>query len=295
MSNENIGRIGIWARFDPWSANKTREAVAELEELGYGAIWAGESLGREAFAQAGLMLAGGRRIAVATGVANMWARDAMTMAAGQYTLAEAYPSRFLLGIGVSHAPLVENVRGHSYGRPLAAMRAYLDAMDAAPFGAARPASPPTRVLGALGPKMLALSGQRAGGAHTFFMPVEHTARARRVLGEGPLLAVEQAVVLETDRDRARQIARGYMSACLSLPNYANELRRLGFVEGDLANGGSDKLFDAIIGWGTENAIVQRVQAHHAVGADHVCAYVLDAEPEEPPISAWRRLAGALLS
>ncbi|HLN14438.1 MAG TPA: LLM class F420-dependent oxidoreductase [bacterium] len=290
-----IGPIGIWtAQLDTQPSRLAQAAVRDLETLGYGAVWFPESFGREAFTNAGLLLAGSRRIVAATGIASLYARDAVAMANGQRTLCEAYPERFLLGIGVSHAPAVEQMRGHRYDSPVAAMRAYLDAMDRAPFRAVAPRTAPERVLAALGPRMLALSAERSGGAHTYFVPPEHTARAREILGPGRLLAVEQAVVLERDAAKAREIARTHTSGYLKLINYTSNLRRLGFDEADLAGGGSDRLVDAIVGWGALDAVVGRVRAHQAAGADHVCIQVLTADRQVLPTAAWRELAGALL-
>ncbi|HEV8344761.1 MAG TPA: TIGR03620 family F420-dependent LLM class oxidoreductase, partial [Candidatus Binatia bacterium] len=225
-SSMELGQIGIWtAQFDYQPAAKVREASAELEQLGFGAIWFPESVGRESLTNAALLLGATSRIVIATGIANIYARDPVTTAAGQNTLAEAYPGRFLLGLGVSHIPLVEQVRGHRYGNPVASMRAYLDGMDRAPYRAVPPSVKPVRVLAALGPKMLRLAAERAGGAHSYFVPPEHTARAREILGRDRLLAVEQAVVLETDSTKAREIARAHTSRYLALPNYVNNLRR----------------------------------------------------------------------
>ena len=290
-----IGRIGIWTfQLDLQPAARAQEAAAEIEALGYGAIWVPEALGREAFTNSAILLAGTRRITVATGIANIWGRDALAMASGQKTLAEAYPDRFLLGIGVSHAPLVEGLRGHQYVRPLTAMRTYLDAMDRAPFLAAGPATPPPLVIGALHPKMLALAAERTTGAHPYFVPPEHTARARAILGPGKLLAPEQAAVLETDPTVARATARAHMATYLGLPNYARNLKRLGFTDADLADGGSDRLVDAIVVWGDDAAIARRVRAHLDAGADHVCVQVLDPDPRALPLPQWRALAPALL-
>jgi probable F420-dependent oxidoreductase len=290
----DIGRVGIWTfALELQPAAKAQEAAAEIESLGYRALWIPEAMGREALTHAGLLLAGTKRLTIATGIANVWARDAMTMAAGQKTLDEAYPGRFLLGVGVSHAPLVEGMRGHRYEKPLSFMRRYLDAMDAAPFLAARPSQPSRRVIGALAPKMLSLAAQRADGAHPYFVPPEHTARAREIMGPGPLLAPEQAVVLETDPSAARAIARAHMELYLRLPNYTNNLRSLGFGDDDLRDGGSNRLVDAIVAWGDVDAIVARVRAHHAAGADHVCIQVLPADPRALPLPGWRTLAPAL--
>lgn len=289
--------IGIWTgQLDYQPANQAKEAVAELEELGYGAVWVGEAVGREALSNAGLLLSATRRLVVATGIANIWVRDALAMVAGQNTLAEAYPERFLLGLGVSHAPLIEGMRGHHYERPLAAMRQYLDAMDevVSSYRAVPPGTPPPRVLAALGPKMLTLAAKRAQGAHSYFVPPEHTAQARDQLGPDSWLIPEQAVVLENDSERAREIARRHTSRYLRLPNYTNNLRRLGFGDEDLAGSGSDRLVDAMVAWGDENAIVGRVRAHLNAGADHVCVQVLDPDRRGLPAAQWRRLAPALL-
>ncbi|WP_052230154.1 LLM class F420-dependent oxidoreductase [Streptomyces sp. CT34] len=265
-----LGRVGVWhGGLGRASAAAGREFAAEVERLGYGALWFGEAQAtKEAFSHAGLLLAATERLTVATGIANIWVRDATAMNAGAHTLAEAYDGRFLLGLGASHAPQVEG-RGHTYAKPLAAMRAYLDAMDAAPYDA--PASPPpARVLAALGPKMLELAAERAAGAHPYFVTPEHTARARKALGEGPLLAPEQAVLLETDPATARARARAHhLGFYLALPNYVNSLRRLGFEDADFQDGGSDRLVDAIVAWGDVDAIRERIRAHHDAGADHV--------------------------
>ena len=296
LSTPQLGPIGIWtSQLDYQPAARAQEATAELEQLGFGAIWLPEATGREALTHASLLLAGTRRIVVATGIANIYARDPVAMAAAQNTLAEAYPDRFVLGLGVSHAPLVEQFRGHRYEKPVPTMRAYLDAMDAAPYHAVPPAAKPFRVLAALGPKMLQLAAARADGAHPYFVTPEHTARAREILGAHRLLAVEQAVVLETGSVQAREIARSYMSMYLTLTNYVNNLRALGFGDEDLKDGGSNRLVDAIVAWGDMNAIIDRVRAHHSAGADHVCIQVLTADPRALPLRQWRELASALPS
>jgi len=290
-----LGRIGIWTfQFENQPAAKAQEAAHQLEELGYGAIWFGEAVGREALSHAGLHLAATKRIVIATGIANIYARDAITMAAGQKTLAEAYPGRFLLGIGVSHVPLVENLRGHRYEKPVATMRAYLDAMDKAQYQSIPPAAKPARVLAALGPKMLELSAERADGAHPYNTNPEHTAQARKIMGPDRLLCPEQAVVLETDAAKAREIGRTFLSIYLRLPNYTNNFLRLGFTESDIKDGGSDRLIDSIIAWGNLEAIRNRVRAHHAAGADHVCIQVLTSDPKGLPMREWQELAAALL-
>ena len=289
-----LGAFGVWTfQLDILPAARMQEVVAELEEMGYGAVWCGEALGREALTKAGLLLAGTKRVVIATGIANIYGRDPLTMAAGQKTLAEAYPNRFLLGLGVSHIPLVEKVRGHRYDKPVPAMRAYLDAMDQAPYQAVPPASKPPRVLAALGPMMLKLSAERADGAHPYNSTPKHTAQARELLGPGPLLCPEQAVVLEKDPAKARAIARKFIDIYLGLPNYTNNFLRLGFQEGDFSNGGSDKLIDTVIAWGHLKTVVSRVREHHAAGADHVCIQVLTEDPKTFPIREYRELASAV--
>jgi probable F420-dependent oxidoreductase len=280
---ERLGRVGVWFTalgFEP--AAVEREAAAEIEALGYGALWIGEGLAnKEAFAHSGLLLSATRQLVVATGIASIWARDATAMTSGGLALAEAHPGRFLLGLGVSHGPVV-TTRGHDYGRPLTAMRTYLDEMDRAPYRGPVPADGGPRVLAALRPKMIALSGERTAGAHTYFVPPEHTARAREILGPEPFLAPEQAVVLETDPARARAVAREHMRMYLTLPNYLNSLRELGFTDADFADGGSDALTDAIVAWGDADAIRERVRAHLDAGADHVAI-----QPVIPGVPAAR--------
>ena len=290
----DLGRVGIWHFLDIFPTPSAQAAAREIESLGFKALWIPEALGREAFTHSALLLGGTRRIAVATGIANIWGRDPMAMAAAQKTLAEAYPGRFLLGMGVSHAPLVAGMRGHAYDKPLTYLRDYLAAMDSAVFMAAGPLEPPPRVLAALHPKSLELARERAWGSHTYFVPPEHTARARAILGPGKLLAPEQAVCFERDPATARAIARTYMTMYLGLPNYVRNLHALGFTPADVENGGSDRLVDAIVAWGGIDAVVARVKAHHDAGADHVCLQVLRENPAELPRAEWREIAAALL-
>lgn len=292
----DIGRVGIWTfQLDLLPSAEARDVAAQLDEQGWGAVWFPEAMGREAFTNAALLLGGTRRIPIATGIANIWGRDAMAMASAQRTLAEAYPDRFLLGIGVSHAPLVQMLRGHDYRKPFTFMQQYLDAMDRAPFAAAGPATPPETVIGALHPRMLKLAAERTRGAHPYLVTPEHTARAREIMGAGPLLAPEQGVVLETDPAVAREIARTHLATYLPLPNYNRNWRTLGYTDADLENGGSDRLVDGLVAWGDVDAIVARVRAHHDAGADHVCLQVLPRNPTAVPMDEWRRLAEALLA
>lgn len=288
-----VGSIGVWAsQIGLFPATREREEVADIEALGYGTVWVGEATTKEALSHAGLLLAATERCVVATGIANIWARDALAMANGARTLAEAYPGRFVLGIGASHAPLVDT-RGGDYSKPLSAMRAYLDAMDEAPYTGPEPDEPAPRVLAALGPKMLALAGERGAGAHTFFVPVDHTRQARKTLGPEALLAPEQAVVLADDRAEARRIAARHMRGYLALPNYTRNLARYGFGDEHVAGEGSDALFDALIAWGDEGDITRRVAAHHEAGADHVAVHVLLPDRDASPVPVLRSLAPAL--
>jgi probable F420-dependent oxidoreductase len=291
---ERIGRIGLWCSQLQWQpAAREQEAVAELEELGFKAVWIGEATGKEALTHAGLLLAGSKRIVVATGIASIWARDPMAMANAGRTLAEAYPGRFVLGLGVSH-PFLTEPRDRRYERPLEHMRSYLDSMDRAPF-AGPPSDPPPILLAALGPKMLELVRERASGAHPYFVPVEHTTRAREVLGPDPVLAPEQAVVLERDPETARRIARAHTTTYLNLASYRANLRRLGWAEEEMSNGGTDRLVDALVAWGGVDEVFARARAHMDAGADHVAIRVLGQDPRVLPMEQWRALAGTLVS
>ncbi len=289
-----LGRVGIWSmQLSRMPATAVREAVARIEALGFRTIWAPETLAKEAMAQAAVLLAAGSESVVATGIANIWARDPVAMINGARTLTEAYPGRFVLGIGVGHAPTAAR-RGHDYRQPLATMTAYLDAMAQAPFLGPEPAEAPPLVLAALGPRMLRLAAERARGAHPYFVTVEHTTFARSILGAGPLLAPEQGVVLCAEVAEARTIARAHMRHYLALDNYSNNLRRLGWGDADLADGGSDALVDAVVAWGTADAIQARVAAHLAAGADHVGVQVLNGPADRFPLEELQRLAPALL-
>jgi probable F420-dependent oxidoreductase len=270
LLRERIGHFGVWlGPLGIVPASEERAAARRIESLGYGAIWFGESPNnREALSHAALLLAATERIFVATGIANIWARDAIAAINGANTLAEAHGSRFVLGLGISHAPAVQ-LRGHEYSKPLSAMRDYLSAIEAHEYRGAPPERPPAIVLAALRTRMLELARDRCSGAHPYFVPPAHTARARGTLGPGPLLAPEQAIVLETDPTRARALARSHMAVYLRLPNYVNNLRELGFGDEDFADGGSDRLVDAIVSWGDTASVAKRVREHLDAGADHV--------------------------
>lgn len=292
----DIGPIGIWSGiFDAHPADAVRAACREIEAFGYPTLWLPEAVGRDPFVAAATCLAATSELRLATGIANIYARDPMTMVACQRTLAEAFPERFLLGIGVSHHHLVERLRKHDYSKPLSYMRNYLAAMDEAMFAAVGPASDPGRVLAALGPKMLETAATRASGAHPYFTTPAHTAQARSIMGPDALLAPEQMVVVETDPAVARAIARAGMAVYLRAPNYQNALRSLGFDDGDWADPkqASDRLVDAIVAWGTPEEIGARVDEHRAAGADHVCVQVLRADADIP-VAEWRQLAPVLV-
>src|ERR671918_127436 len=263
-----LGRVGVWSfALETQTAAEERDAAAEIESLGYGAIWFGEGVeSREAFSHAGWLLASTERAVVATGIANMWARDPIAMANGWWMLTDAYPGRFLLGVGVSHAP--------SVGR--------------------RDSAFPRMVLAALGPRMLSLAAERTLGAHPYFVPVEHTAFARQRLGPGPVLAVEQTVVLETDPAKARKVARAFASDYLRTANYATNLKRMGWTDAELSRDGSDALIDAVVAWGDVDKIALRVRQHLDAGADHVCVQPVTDDENDVAVDALRELAPALL-
>ena len=288
--------MGVWTFvLDQQPAAEARALAAEFEAMGYGAIWIPEAVGRDALVSSFLLLSGTEHLTVATGIATIYARDPLAMNAGWQTVSEAFPGRFLLGLGVSHRPMVEGMRGQAYGPPLTVMREYLDGMDAAPYFAAKPPVPRERVLAALGPKMLALARDNASGAHPYNVPPEHTAQAREILGDGPLLAPEQKVILETDPAKAREIARATLAIYFpGLPNYVNNLRRLGFGDDDFAPPLSDRLVDAVVAWGDVEAIRARVQAHHDAGADHVCIQLLPTTDIDQLMHQHRVLAEALI-
>jgi probable F420-dependent oxidoreductase len=289
---DRLGRVGVWSTAVPnLAAAELRERLAEYEALGFRTIWFGEAFSRDSFAAAALVLSWTETLVAATGITNVYARDAVAASAGSRTIGEAFPGRFLFGLGISH-PHPVAMRGHVYGPPLTTMRTYLDAMDAAPYMGPEPAVPVPLVLAALGPKMLDLARDRAAGAHPYFVPPEHTAQARERLGPGKLLAPEQAVILTGDAERAEQLAREHVAFYMTAPAYRSNMLRLGFDESDLEDGGSDRLRDAVVAWGDEDVIRARVQAHLEAGADHVCIQTLPSG--ELDIDALRRLAPALL-
>ncbi|MDP8905702.1 MAG: TIGR03620 family F420-dependent LLM class oxidoreductase [Chloroflexota bacterium] len=292
---ERLGRVGVWSfALQRLRAADERTIARELEGQRYPALWMPETVGsKEVFAHSAILLAATSRVAIAPGIANIHARDPMAMANAARALGEAYPDRFVLGIGVSHAPSVER-RGGEYGNPLAKMGAYLDAMDDAQYSAPQPASPIPLVLAALGARMLELAAERADGAHPYFVPLEHTPFARRHLGREPCLATEVTAVLTADRSAGLRIARAFARHYLALPNYANNLRRLGWSDDDIANQGSDRLVEAVIAIGDVDHIVRRVRDHLDAGADHVCIQLRAEQSSDPAIEGYRELAAALL-
>lgn len=287
-----MSRIGLWsADFDLQPMSMAQEAIAEVEEMGYGAVWVPEAVLREPFASTALLLSATKKMVLATGIASLHARTAQTMQAGWKTITEAFPDRFVLGIGVSHAPMVTGVHKGAYDKPYSTMVEYLDAMDAGVYFSPAPTTTPRRVLAALGPKMLQLAATRADGAHPYFTPVEHTQFARQTMGNDAFLAPEVAVVMNTDATKAREIARAYMKTYTRLPNYANNLKRFGFTEEEIVDQ-SDRLVDAIVGWGTTDQVVARIKEHFDAGANHVCVQVLTETTGVLPMQQWRELADA---
>jgi probable F420-dependent oxidoreductase len=281
----DVGRLGVWWSRTWRGPDPSIDTAAELESLGYRALWSSGGFQPGLAARFGRLLASTRELVVASGIVSIWLTPAPELAEAVGTLEAEHPGRFLLGLGVSHGPIVPN-----YDRPYGHMVRFLDELDAA-----TPAVPANRrVLAALGDRMLGLAARRAAGAHPYFVPAEHTARAREVLGEGPLLAPEVTVVVERDPTTAREIARGFTAGYLALPNYANNLRRLGFSDDDVAGAGSNRLLDAVVCWGDAETVAGRVARHFEAGADHVCLQVVTGSSEEFPLAQYRELATAIL-
>jgi probable F420-dependent oxidoreductase len=291
--DQYLGRTGVWTMdFDAHPAGLVRDAAAELDELGYGTLWVAEAFGRDAFAQSALLLEATSRMVVATGVANIFLRHPLATVNTQHTLAEAYGGRFLLGLGghrTTDQPSLMGVPFH--GNAVEVMTEYLDTMDGTEYHGVKPPNSPKRVLGVLGPKMLELSARRAWGAHTYLISPSHTAEARGILGPDAVLAVEQTVILHTDLGKAKQQARAFMGGYLTAARHQrNNMRRMGFTEEDLADGGSDRLVDALISYGDKDRIAARVKEHFDAGADHVCVQVLTQDKSKLPMAEWRELA-----
>ena len=289
-ASSDLTGTGVWSsalRYgDPAAA---ADAAAELETLGYSAMWIPD-VGGDLFAAIDTLLGATSDTTVATGILNLWLHDADETAARVHDFVQRHGRRLLVGIGVSHAALIDMKEPGRYDKPLTRMREYLDALDAAP----EPLPVADRVLAALGPRMLELARTRAAGSHPYLVTPDHTRRVRGALGVGPLVAPEQAVVLETDPTRARELARGHLAGYLALPNYANNWKRIGYTDDDVANGGSDRLVDALVAWGDDDALLARVQEHRDAGADHVCIQVITDDLMAPPLDEWRRLAPVLV-
>jgi probable F420-dependent oxidoreductase len=289
----DVHGTGVWSgglRFGDRAV--ARDAAAELEALGYQAIWVPGGAGGDVFGDCRALLEATERVPVATGILNLWMHDAAEVATDHAELTSAYPDRFLLGVGVSHSALVDRDEPGRYRTPLATTRAYLDELDAA----TPPVPVAERALAALGPKMLELARDRSRGAHPYLANPDHTRFAREVLGAGPLLMPEQPVVLEEDAATARELARAHFTIYLSLPNYVNNLKRIGFTDDDMRDGGSDRLVDGIVAWGDVAAIARRVRDHFDAGADHVCIQVVTPRAFQTlPLEQWRALAPALVA
>ncbi|MBB5122870.1 F420-dependent oxidoreductase [Streptomyces eurocidicus] len=285
----DLGTIGLWSTAfraeDPAGTGEIREAAAELEELGYGTLWIGGSPRLE---HAARLLEVTERVTVGTSIASIWDQEAAEVAAGYAALTPERRERLVLGLGTSHGHLAKD-----YARPYSAMKDYLTALDEAPV----PLPAGRRMLAALGPKMTALAGERAAGALPYLVTAEATAQARELLGEGPVLAPELKVVLDTDPARARERARGYLSFYLPMPNYTNNLLRLGFTEEDFENKGSDRLLDALFALGDAETASARVKEFLAAGADHVAVHVVlpggITDRAALPRAEWRALAETL--
>jgi probable F420-dependent oxidoreductase len=286
-----IKKLGVWFFTEGLTAVEAARFARRVEQLGYGALWIPEARGRNSLVHSSWLLCQTETLVVATGIANVFARDAQAAAGARHALDEQSGGRFLLGLGVSHAPLVERLRGHSYRQPLAYMREYLQKMEQAVYDAPMPEKRGELVLAALGPKMLELSRDAADGAHPYNVTPEHTAEARRILGPGKRLYVEQKVMLETDPGRARAAAREVLRMYTGLPNYRNNWLRLGFSEAEI-DGSADRFLDAMVAWGDEDAIAARIRAHWEAGADHVCLQPVGGEHAgQPEMRVLEALAG----
>lgn len=291
---ERLGRLGVWTWLDGHTAAQAVEVARRVEAWGYSALWFPEAVGRDPFAIIAWLAAHTGRLVFATGIANIYARDAVAMRAAKETVGELSGGRFVLGLGVSHAPLVAGLRGHVFGKPVATMRSYLEAIERATFVGPVPAEETPILLGALRPRMLALAAERCAGVVPYNVTPEHTARAREILGREPTLAPEQMVLRETDPVKARGIARRHLAPYLELPNYCNCWKWLGFGDEDFANGGSDRLMDALVAWGNEAAIEARIRAHFDAGADHVGIQALRGDGDRgPDLRLLEALAPAL--
>lgn len=288
-----LGKLGMWSHVDHLDAEGAASFARRSEAWGYSTFWVPEAVGRDPFSLIGFLAAKTERIVLATGIANIYARDPMLMKAIWKTVSGLAPDRFILGLGVSHRHLVTNQRGHAYEKPVETMRSYLEAMDKALYMGPQPTVDAPIVIGALRDRMLALSATKAQGAHPYNVTPEHTKRARAVMGPKALLLPEQMVLAETDPEKARSVARAQLKIYLKLPNYQNNLKQFGFVDADFENDGSDRIVDALVCWGTPEKIARHVEAHLAAGANQVCiqAFRPDGAPgaDEELLEALPRL------
>ncbi|MDP9465012.1 MAG: LLM class F420-dependent oxidoreductase [Actinomycetota bacterium] len=290
MTRSLVG-TGVWSLALRYGdAHEAAAAAGELESLGYDALWIPD-VGGDVFGAVGNLLAATTTAIVATGILNLWMHTAEETAAQHATLTSQHGRRFLVGIGVSHAVLIDRaMEAGTYQQPLAHTKAYLDALDSA----VTPLAVEDRALAALGPKMLSLAATRTAGVHPYLVTPEHTHVARQAVGPDALVATEQGVILETDPERARSIARTNLARYFAMPNYTNNWKRLGFTDAEIADGGSNRLIDALVAWGDEAAIASRVQEHRDAGASHVCVQVLTDTPNTLPLEQWRILAPVLI-
>ena len=270
MKTSEIGKLGLWSMIDAYSIGECIELAQTTEKLGYGALWLPEAFGRDPFVMLALLAAETDQLVLATGIANIYARDPIAMVAARNAINELSGGRLILGLGVSHMEMVTPVRNHEYGKPVTTMRNYLEAMDKALYSGPKPEQEGLLVLAALRKNMLGLAGEKTDGAHPYFVTPEHTAQAREIIGPDSFLAPEQKILRITDAGEARSTARKFTELYLGMQNYRNNLLTLGFNNDDFENAGSDRLVDAIVAWGDDTTIQKRLEAHWANGADHVC-------------------------
>ena len=288
--SENVAKklttSGVWFFTDMLDTVQSQETAARIESMGYSTLWIPDTLGRDPFVNAAILLNATTDLIVATGVANIHMRHPGMMKQGAFSLAESSDGRFVLGLGVSHAPLVEGLRNLPYEKPLSTMRSYLDAMDSSMYMAVPPSQKVLTILAALGPKMLAMSAEKTDGAHPYWTTPEHTSQAREIMGPDALLCVEQKCVLTTDAEEAHQVTKDQLGLYADLPNYRNNWKRLGFTHEEIESR-KPRFLDAVMAWGDEAAIAERIQAHYDAGANHVCIQPIDPIDRSQP--DWRIL------
>jgi probable F420-dependent oxidoreductase len=280
-TTDNLSTIGVWFFTDLLDTPQSKELAARVESLGYSALWIPDTLGRDPFVNATILLDATENLSVATGIANIHMRHPGMMKQGALSLAEFSGGRFILGLGVSHAPMIEGLRNLPYDKPLTTMRTYLDAMESSRYMAVPPSEEPPVVLAALGPKMLAMSAEKTAGAHPYWTTPEHTAQAREIMGPDALLCVEQKCVRTTDAEKAHETTLAQLGMYADLPNYRNNWIRLGFTEDEIQDR-APRFLDAVMAWGDEAAIAERVQAHYDAGATHVCIQPINADDRSQP-------------